>query len=66
MTTGWLLEPVDAAMKDIGIEDYEIVNRFSGADLELTEFKHPFAERNPIGIMCDHVNLKQVLVAYIK
>ena len=26
-------ELVDAAMKDIGIEDYEIVNRFSGADL---------------------------------
>ena len=33
-------------MKDIGIEDYEIVNRFSGADLELAEFKHPFVERN--------------------
>ena len=37
-------ELVDAAMKDIGIEDYEIVNRFSGADLELAEFKHPFVE----------------------
>ena len=51
-------ELVDAAMKDIGIEDYEIVNRFSGADLELAEFKHPFVERNATVLCGDHVTLE--------
>ena len=45
-------------MKDIGIEDYEIVNRFSGADLELAEFKHPFVERNATVLCGDHVTLE--------
>ena len=53
-------ELVDAAMKDIGIEDYEIVNRFSGADLELAEFKHPFVERNSTVLCGDHVTLEAV------
>ena len=51
-------ELVDAAMKDIGIEDYEIVNRFSGADLELAEFKHPFVERTSTVLCGDHVTLE--------
>ena len=51
-------ELVEAAMKDIGIEDYEIVNRFSGADLELADFKHPFVERNSTVLLGDHVTLE--------
>ena len=51
-------ELVDAAMKDIGIEEYEIVNRFSGADLELADFKHPFVERNSTVLLGDHVTLE--------
>ena len=51
-------ELVEAAMKDIGIEEYEIVNRFSGADLELADFKHPFVERKSTVLCGDHVTLE--------
>ena len=36
-----------------------IVATFTGAALERTVFRHPFLERDSLGILADHVTLEQ-------
>ena len=42
-----------------GWHDYEILARFPGARLEGAVFRHPFLERDSLGILADHVTLEQ-------
>ncbi|HWQ54122.1 MAG TPA: isoleucine--tRNA ligase [Bryobacteraceae bacterium] len=42
-----------------GWADYSVVARFNGAALEGTVFRHPFLERDSVGILADHVTLEQ-------
>jgi len=51
-------ELVASALKECGIEDYTILNTFSGADLELSTFTHPFADRKAMILLGDHVTLE--------
>ncbi|MGI8991567.1 MAG: isoleucine--tRNA ligase, partial [Bryobacteraceae bacterium] len=39
--------------------DYEILARFPGSHLEGVVFRHPFLERESLGILADHVTLEQ-------
>jgi len=45
-------------MKAAKIEDYEIVARFKGSDLEGMECNHPFLDRTSVIILGDHVTLE--------
>jgi len=38
---------------------YEVLARFPGARLEHAVFRHPFLERDSLGILADHVTLEQ-------
>lgn len=51
-------ELVESALKDCGVEAYTVLNTFSGTELELAEFKHPFIERHAITLLGDHVTLE--------
>ena len=51
-------ELVESALKDCGVEAYTVLNTFSGADLELATFKHPFKEREIPVLLGDHVTLE--------
>ena len=51
-------ELVESALKDAGITEYNVLNTFSGADLELATFKHPFVERTSTVLLGDHVTLE--------
>jgi isoleucyl-tRNA synthetase len=42
-----------------GWASYEVVATFPGASLEGTVFRHPFLERDSLGILADHVTLEQ-------
>ena len=42
-----------------GWEDYRVLARFPGAVLEHATFRHPFLERDSMGILADHVTLEQ-------
>ena len=42
-----------------GWHAYEILARFPGARLERAVFRHPFLERDSLGILADHVTLEQ-------
>ena len=42
-----------------GWRDYDVVARFPGARLEGAAFRHPFLERDSLGILADHVTLEQ-------
>jgi isoleucyl-tRNA synthetase len=42
-----------------GWTSYEELARFAGARLEGTVFRHPFLERDSLGILADHVTLEQ-------
>ena len=42
-----------------GWADYEVAARFPGSRLEGTVFRHPFLERDSLGILADHVTLEQ-------
>lgn len=50
-------ELVESSLQAVGIEEYEVLNTFSGANLELAEFRHPFVERNAPILLGDHVTL---------
>ena len=43
--------------KIAGIDSYEIVREFSGADLEYVTCRHPFLDRDSLVILGDHVTL---------
>ncbi len=42
-----------------GWTDYETLARFPGARVEGAVFRHPFLERDSLGILADHVTLEQ-------
>ncbi len=44
---------------DCGWKDVEVVAEFPGARLEKTVFRHPFLERDSLGILGEHVTLEQ-------
>lgn len=48
---------VEAALKDCGVEEYKVLNTFSGEELEMATFKHPFIERTVPVFLGDHVTL---------
>src|SRR5262249_42403782 len=39
--------------------DYQIIARFNGSALDLAVFRHPFLDRDSLGILADHVTLEQ-------
>ena len=45
-------------MKAAGIENYEIIARFAGSDLEGIKTQHPFMNRPSPIILGDHVTLE--------
>ena len=45
----------EKVMKDGGIEDYEVVGKILGSELELMEADHPFLDRKSLVIVGDHV-----------
>lgn len=51
-------ELVASAMKDAGIEEYEIVGSFLGKDFERMTANHPFLPRTSLVIVGDHVTLE--------
>ncbi|WP_427338529.1 isoleucine--tRNA ligase [Caloranaerobacter sp. DY30410] len=50
-------ELIENVMKEIGIEEYEVLANFSGKMLEYMKTKHPFIERESVVILGDHVTL---------
>jgi isoleucyl-tRNA synthetase len=50
---------LDQTTLDCGWQDVEVVAEFPGARLETTVFRHPFLERDSIGILGEHVTLEQ-------
>ena len=42
-----------------GWQDYQIIARFPGAAVEHAVFRHPFLDRDSLGILADHVTLEQ-------
>ena len=56
----WLLANglIETATKEMGVESYEVLNTFKGSELELANFKHPFADRNAPILLGSHVTLE--------
>ena len=52
-------ELIDAVMAAAKIENYSIISRMKGADLEDILFSHPFLEREVRLVLGDHVTLEQ-------
>jgi len=52
------VELVENVMKVAGIENYEIVAKYAGEELEGIECKHPFIDRDSVIILGDHVTLE--------
>jgi isoleucyl-tRNA synthetase len=52
-------ELLKATAEKCGWTDYSIVTKFAGAALEKSVFRHPFLERDSLGILADHVTLEQ-------
>jgi isoleucyl-tRNA synthetase len=50
---------LDVTIRKCGWVDAEIVARFTGEKLERTVFRHPFLERESLGVLADHVTLEQ-------
>jgi isoleucyl-tRNA synthetase len=50
---------LNVTAEKLGWKDYRIVARFTGDRMEHANFRHPFLERNSLGILADHVTLEQ-------
>ncbi|OGP17040.1 MAG: isoleucine--tRNA ligase [Deltaproteobacteria bacterium RIFCSPLOWO2_02_FULL_50_16] len=48
---------VDNFVKAVGIKDHEIIERFSGQNLERKECQHPFYNRKSLIVLSEHVTL---------
>ncbi len=48
---------VEKTMEQGKIESYEIVAKFTGKDLEFTEAKHPFLDRNSVLVNAEYVTM---------
>ncbi len=51
-------ELVDTVCADAGIENYEVIRTYKGADLEYITCRHPFLDRDSLVIVGDHVTLE--------
>jgi isoleucyl-tRNA synthetase len=51
-------ELVENVMKAAGIEEFEIVARLKGSELEFMKCRHPFIDRESVVILGDHVTLE--------
>lgn len=52
-------EKIEDVKKVGGVEDHRVIATFSGQELEGVVCKHPFAERDSLVILGDHVTLEQ-------
>jgi isoleucyl-tRNA synthetase len=52
-------ELVRVTAEKCGWNDYRVIAAFTGEKLEHTLFRHPFLERDSLGILGDHVTLEQ-------
>jgi len=52
-------ELLDATAKACGWESPEAIARFKGARMEGARFRHPFLEREAVGLLADYVTLEQ-------
>ena len=52
-------ELAEVTAQKCGWKDYQTVARFTGSKLEHAIFRHPFLERDSLGILADHVTLEQ-------
>ena len=52
-------ELVKATAEKCGWSDYRAIAAFTGDKLEHAVFRHPFLERDSLGILADHVTLEQ-------
>jgi isoleucyl-tRNA synthetase len=50
---------LNATAENVGWENPQVVATFEGSKLEGTVFRHPFLERDSLGILADHVTLEQ-------
>jgi isoleucyl-tRNA synthetase len=50
---------VKITAEKVGWTDYRVVATFKGEAMERTLFRHPFLERDSLGILADHVTLEQ-------
>ncbi|SHE81469.1 Isoleucyl-tRNA synthetase [Marinitoga hydrogenitolerans DSM 16785] len=56
----WILAEslVENLLKVAGIEEYKIVDKFKGKDLEYKKTKHPFMDRESVLVLADYVTLE--------
>jgi len=52
-------ELLKATAEKCGWSDYQVVASFTGDKMEFAVFRHPFLERDSLGILADHVTLEQ-------
>jgi len=52
-------ELLKATAEKVGWSDYSVAAAFTGEKMEGTVFRHPFLERDSLGILADHVTLEQ-------
>ena len=50
---------LEAFVKDVGLEEYEVKQTFQGTELEGILCQHPFMDRQPALILGEHVTLEQ-------
>jgi isoleucyl-tRNA synthetase len=50
---------VKVTAEKVGWTDYHIAATFSGANMDRVLFRHPFLERDSLGLLADHVTLEQ-------
>jgi isoleucyl-tRNA synthetase len=52
-------ELLNVTAEKVGWSGYRVLARFSGTALEHAVFRHPFLERDSLGILAEHVTLEQ-------
>ncbi|MGA2268463.1 MAG: isoleucine--tRNA ligase [Bryobacteraceae bacterium] len=52
-------ELLKVTAENCGLGDYRAIATFPGANVEHAVFRHPFLERDSLGILADHVTLEQ-------
>ncbi|MDF2524635.1 MAG: isoleucyl-tRNA synthetase, partial [Clostridiales bacterium] len=52
------VELTESVMKAAGIQEYEIIAKFKGEELEFIDCRHPFLDRDSVVILGDHVTLE--------
>ncbi|MBI2882182.1 MAG: isoleucine--tRNA ligase [Candidatus Tectomicrobia bacterium] len=57
----WILAErlTPALMEVFGVKEYRILKRFTGRSLEGAIFRHPFYERDSVGVLAEYVTLDQ-------